>query len=176
MIPILAVVGTSNTGKTTLIEFITSHLSKEGVIIGTIKHIHHAGFTFDTEGKDSWRHSKAGAKIVICIAPEEIAIIKKDSHQKELDKILDLVKNENLDLLIIEGFHSLIAKRADIHKIIIGENEEDVRRTLNDTIKPILAITGPLAKKKVTLPEIEVPIINFHSNGEEILSLVKNIL
>ena len=70
----------------------------------------------------------------------------------------------------------MIAKRTDIHKIIIGENEEDVRRTLNDTVKPILAITGPLAKKKVTLPEIGIPIIDFHNNGEEILSLVKNIL
>jgi len=174
MIPTIAVVGTSKSGKTTLIEYLISHLSKEGLKIGTIKHVHHSGFSIDVKGKDTWRHSQAGAKIVVSVAPEEIAIIKKGkTFYQELDEILDLVKDEKLDLLIIEGFHSLAAKRRNIFKVITAKNEEDLRRTLEGTVEPILAITGPIAQQKLVLSEISVPIINLKDQGEKIIELVK---
>ena len=175
MIPTIAVVGTSKSGKTTLIEYLISHLSKGGLKIGTIKHVHHAGFSIDVEGKDTWRHSQAGAKIVVSVAPKEIAIIKKgETFYQELDEILDLVKDEKLDLLIIEGFHSLAAKRRDIFKVITAKDEEDLRRTLEGTVEPILAITGPLSQQKIVLSEISAPIINFKDQGEKLLELVKS--
>lgn len=174
MIPTIAVVGTSKSGKTTLIEYLISHLSKEGLKIGTVKHVHHAGFSIDVKGKDTWRHSQAGAKIVVTVAPKEIAIIKKgETFYQELDEILDLVKDEKLNLLIIEGFHSLTAKRPDIFKVITAKNEEDLRRTLEGTVEPILAITGPLAQQKLVLSEISTPIINLKDQGEKLLELVK---
>ena len=37
-------------------------LSKRGYKVGTIKHTHH---DFDLEGKDTWKHREAGAKIVV---------------------------------------------------------------------------------------------------------------
>ena len=175
MIPTIAVVGTSKSGKTTLIEYLISHLSKEGLKIGTIKHVHHAGFSIDVKGKDTWRHSQAGAEIVVTVAPKEIAIIKKgETFYQELDEILDLVKDEKLDLLIIEGFHSLAAKRRDIFKVITAKDEEDLRRTLEGTVEPILAITGPLSQQKIVLSEISAPIINFKDQGEKLLELVKS--
>ena len=175
MIPIMAVVGTSKSGKTTLIEYLISHLSKENLKIGTIKHVHHSGFSIDVEGKDTWRHSQAGAKIVVSVAPREIAIIKKgETFYQELDEILDLVKDEKLDLLIIEGFHSLAAKRRDIFKVITAKNEEDLRRTLEGTVEPVLAITGPLSQQKLVLSEISAPIINLKDQGEKLLELVKS--
>ncbi len=174
MIPTIAVVGTSKSGKTTLIEYLISHLSKEGLKIGTVKHVHHAGFSIDVKGKDTWRHSQAGAKIVVTVAPKEIAIIKKgETFYQELDEILDLVKDEKLNLLIIEGFHSLTAKRPDIFKVITAKNEEDLRRTLEGTVEPILAITGPLAQQKLVLSEISTSIINLKDQGEKLLELVK---
>jgi molybdopterin-guanine dinucleotide biosynthesis protein B len=174
MIPTIAVVGTSKSGKTTLIEYLISHLSKEGLKIGTVKHVHHAGFSIDVKGKDTWRHSQAGAKIVVTVAPKEIAIIKKgETFYQELDEILDLVKDEKLNLLIIEGFHSLTAKRPDIFKVITAKNEEDLRRTLEGTVEPILAITGLLAQQKLVLSEISTPIINLKDQGEKLLELVK---
>lgn len=174
MIPTIAVVGTSKSGKTTLIEYLISHFSKEGLKIGTIKHVHHSGFSIDVKGKDTWRHSQAGAKIVVSVAPGETAIIKKGkAYYHNLEKILDLIKDEKLDLLIIEGFHSLTAKRPDIFKVITAKNEEDLRRTLEGTVEPILAITGPLAQQKLVLSEISTPIINLKDQGEKLLELVK---
>lgn len=178
MLPIIAVIGASGSGKTTLIEYLISHLSKEGLRIGTIKHVHHPGFTIDVKGKDTWKHSQAGAKIVVCAAPNEIAIIKKrDSSSKyEMERIINLVKDEELDLLIIEGFHSLIAKRQDIFKIITTNDEEDLRQKLTDTEDPILAIAGLITKQKTAALGIEIPLIDIDSDGEEILKLVKGIL
>ena len=124
MIPVIAVVGSSKSGKTTLIEYLTSRLSNDGLKIGTIKHVHQSHFSVDKKGKDTWRHAQAGAKVVACIAPEETVIIKKkDSSRHTLEKILDLVKDDNLDLIILEGFHSLIAKRRDVIKILAAKNE-----------------------------------------------------
>jgi len=174
MIPTIAVVGTSKSGKTTLIEYLISHFSKEGLKIGTVKHVHHAGFSIDVKGKDTWRHSQAGAKIVVTVAPRETAIIKKvEAFYHNLEKILDLIKDEKLDLLIIEGFHSLTAKRPDIFKVITAKNEEDLRRTLEGTVEPILAITGPFAQQKLVLSEISAPVINLKDQGEKLLKLVK---
>jgi len=174
MIPIIAVIGPTKSGKTTLIEYLISRLSKEGLKVGTIKHVHHPGFSIDVKGKDTWRHSQAGAKIVVCVAPKEIAIIKKgETFYQKLEKILDLVKDEKLDLLIIEGFHSLIAKREDIFKVITAKNEEDLRRTLEGTVDPILAITGPFTRQKVVPSGVSVPIINLKDEGERIVELVK---
>lgn len=175
MIPTIAVVGTSKSGKTTLIEYLISHLSKEGLKIGTIKHVHHLGFSIDVKGKDTWRHSQAGAKIVVSVAPREIAIIKKgETFYQELDEILDLVKDEKLDLLIIEGFHSLAAKRRDIFKVITAKDEKDLRRTLEGTVEPVLAITGPISQQKLVLYETSAPIINLKDQGEKLLELVKS--
>src|SRR5438876_10539583 len=61
--PILCFVGRSNSGKTTLIERVIPVLVREGYRIATIKHAGH-GFDLDTEGKDSWRLKRAGAKTV----------------------------------------------------------------------------------------------------------------
>jgi len=174
MIPIIAVIGPSKSGKTTLIEYLISRLSKEGLNIGTIKHVHHPGFSIDVKGKDTWRHSQAGAKIVVCVAPKEIAIIKKgETFYQKLEKILDLVENEKLDLLIIEGFHSLTAKREDIFKVITAKNEEDLRRNLEVTVDPVLAITGPFTRQKVVPSGVSVPIIDLEDEGERIVELVK---
>jgi molybdopterin-guanine dinucleotide biosynthesis protein len=42
----------------------------------------------------------------------------------DLDKVIELMDGELLDVVFVEGFHKLIAKRKDILKIITAENEE----------------------------------------------------
>jgi len=175
MIPVIAVVGPSKSGKTTLIEYLISNLSKDGFKIGTIKHVHHGSFSINKKGKDTWRHAQAGAKIVACIAPEETAIIRKERFFcQTIEKILDLVRDDNLDLIILEGFHSLIAKRRDIPKILAAKNEEDLKRTLKGTVGPMLAIAGPSSLAKFVSSQIAVPFINIENPDEKILKLIKN--
>ena len=60
MARVIAVVGTKGSGKTTTIEYLISRLSDEGYKVGSIKHVHHPDFSIDTDGTDTWRHTRAG--------------------------------------------------------------------------------------------------------------------
>ncbi len=174
---VIAVVGKSGSGKTTTIEYLTSRLSKEGYRVGSIKHIHHPDFSIDTEGTDTWRHAHAGAIVTAAIAPKETVIIKKtDTSKLDLDRIISLLLNEEkVDFIFLEGFHSLIAKRKDISKIIVAKDVEDLMGTLNGTVQPVLAITGLIAKKKTEVKGIEAPIIDIYTEGDLLLKLLKKM-
>ena len=175
MVVVIAAVGISGSGKTTTLEYLISHLTSEGYRVGAIKHIHREGFTIDKEGTNTWRFSKAGAKITVAISPEEIAIIEKtNASLNDLDKVVKLLESEKLDIIFIEGFHSFISKRGEILKIITAKNPEDLERTLKESVPPILAITGLIAKNKP--PSNRIPYINLPDEGAKLLELVKNHL
>jgi molybdopterin-guanine dinucleotide biosynthesis protein B len=174
MVLVIAAVGTSGSGKTTTLEYLISHLSAEGYKIGSIKHVHHEGFTMDKEGTDSWRYAKVGSQVIMTISPNEIAILKKtDAVFNDLDQIIELLNREALDIIFIEGFHRLIAKRTDVPKIITADNEENLIRTLEGTAEPILAVTGVISENKPTINGLKIPILNLDTEGELLLQLVK---
>ena len=131
----------------------------------------------DKEGTNTWRYAKAGSKVIAAISPDEIAIIKKtDAALHDLDQVIGLLEKEQLDIIIIEGFHSLIAQRADIPKIITAKDLDDLQRTLKGTSKPILAITGVIAHKKPKTNELKIPLIDLPAEGEQLLKLIKKYL
>jgi molybdopterin-guanine dinucleotide biosynthesis adapter protein len=99
--PIICIVGKSESGKTTLIEKLIPELKKRGYRIGSIKHTCQA-FDIDKKGKDSWRHRKAGADIVVVASTNKIAMIK-DNDCESLD-CLEKYFN-GVDLVIAEGFN-----------------------------------------------------------------------
>jgi molybdopterin-guanine dinucleotide biosynthesis protein B len=172
---IIAVLGASGSGKTTTIEYLISHLAKEGFRIGSIKHIHRPDFPIDTVGKDTWRYTNAGSVVTMAIAPKEIAIIKRLKEPFDsLNQIISLLEKEELDVIFIEGLKSLVAQRRDIPKIITSRNQRDLKEMLNETSPPILAISGPVAKKKVQTHEFETPVIDLPDDGDLLLNIVKN--
>ena len=172
---VIAVLGASGSGKTTTIEYLISRLIKEGFKIGSIKHIHRRNFTIDTVGKDTWRYRNAGATVTVTIAPKEIAIIKQlKDPLVDLDQIISLLKKEKLDVIFIEGFKLSVAQRKDIPKIVTSKNPRDLKEMLNKTLPPILAISGPVAKKKIQMRGFEAPIIDLPSDGNLLLNIVKN--
>jgi molybdopterin-guanine dinucleotide biosynthesis protein B len=97
---IISIVGRSQSGKTTLIEKLIPELKRRGYKIGTIKHSHHV-FDFDKSGKDSWRHTDAGADTVIIASPGKFAMVKNDD-QGTLDGLLKFF--DDMDLVITEGY------------------------------------------------------------------------
>src|SRR3989304_10168370 len=100
MIPIISIVGKSDVGKTTLIEKLIPELKNRGYRVATIKHDVH-GFDMDIEGKDSWRHKKAGADTVIISSPAKVGIVK----DVERDLMLEELRGryiQNVDIIISE--------------------------------------------------------------------------
>jgi molybdopterin-guanine dinucleotide biosynthesis protein B len=102
MIPIVSIVGRSNTGKTTLIEKLIPELKRRGYRVATIKHNIH-GFDIDHEGKDSWRHKMAGALMTVIASPQRVAVIEDVTRDYELEELRDQYIR-NVDIVISEGF------------------------------------------------------------------------
>jgi len=72
---IIAAVGLSETGKTLLLAGLISEFKRRGLRTFAVKHCPH-GFSFDLEGKDTWKYSQAGADGVAMISSEEWAVVR----------------------------------------------------------------------------------------------------
>lgn len=116
MIPIVSIVGKSGAGKTTLIEKVIPELIRRGYRVATIKHNIH-GFDIDHEGKDSWRHKRAGARTTVIASPRRVALIE----DVEKDHNITELKNryiQDVDIVLVEGY-----KKNPYPKIEINRTE-----------------------------------------------------
>ncbi len=100
---VIGVAGFKNAGKTTLVEKLVAELTTRGHRISTVKHAHHS-FDIDHEGRDSFRHRKAGASEVAVVSRHRWAVIHELRSEEEpsLDDIL--AKLAPCDLVIVEGY------------------------------------------------------------------------
>ncbi len=101
-IPIVSIVGKSNAGKTTLLEKLIPELVKRGYRVATVKHDVH-GFEIDHEGKDSWRHKKAGAHTTVISSPLRVALIEDVDRDQSLDEIRNKYI-KRVDIILAEGY------------------------------------------------------------------------
>lgn len=122
-IPILAVLGRKNSGKTTVAERIVSTLVKRGLKVAVAKHISKKGFSMDSEGKDTWRYSDVGATPVIAVSDRETTVkLMRGTDVFSLDWMLRVSAENDADVLVIEGFSSIILKDKRVGKIICVRN------------------------------------------------------
>jgi molybdopterin-guanine dinucleotide biosynthesis protein MobB len=155
---------------------LVSNLASEGYRIGAIKHIYHKGFKIDKEGTNTWRYAKAGSKVIAAVSSEEIVVIKKtDVTLNDLGQVIGLLEGEQLDIIFIEGFRSLVAKRKDVLKIITAKDADNLKRTLEGIAQPILAVTGLMGQQKPG-SMLGIPVINVPAEGEQLLKLIKEHL
>jgi molybdopterin-guanine dinucleotide biosynthesis protein B len=115
--PVVAIVGRSKTGKTTLIEKLIRELRSRNYRIATIKNTLHKA-DFDIPGKDTWRHMQAGSEATALSSADSIMIIKKKSGSNDLEQILRFYDND-YDLIIVEGY-----KESDLPKIEVHRKEK----------------------------------------------------
>lgn len=114
LIPIVSIVGTSNTGKTTLIEKLIPELVRRGYRVATIKH-HHHDFEIDKEGKDSWRHRQAGASATILASPRKVALIEDVDADLGIGALRDRYIHD-VDLILTEGFKGNPYPKIEVHR------------------------------------------------------------
>jgi molybdopterin-guanine dinucleotide biosynthesis protein B len=140
---IFGITGKKNTGKTTLVTLLIPELKKIGFKVGTIKKTHSG---FDIVGRDTEKHSDAGAEIVGGIGEETLFKVNKTM---KLHKVLQFMKEiEDLDFIILEGFKKspylkiattkytnsdeTIAKIVDVNKI---SKDKDMLNEIIDLIQ-----------------------------------------
>lgn len=135
MIPIVSIVGKSDSGKTTFIEKLLPELVRRGYRVATVKHDVH-GFEVDREGKDSWRHKQAGAHTTVISSPQKVALIRdveKDLTLAELrEKLI-----QDVDLILSEGFKKDAQPKIEIfrtekHKELLCTKEDNLVAIVSD--------------------------------------------
>jgi molybdopterin-guanine dinucleotide biosynthesis protein B len=167
---VVAVVGRKSSGKTTTMEVLTKELTKRGYKVAAVKHVPEPNFTIDTEGKDTWRFAKAGAKTIVSVASGEVATIEKiDVTSFSLEDILQKCGNNNM--IFLEGFRKLVGENLDVPKIVTVKSAEEAFEA-SKTFKPILAFTGPYSTETLNL---NAPYINVFKNPEKIADMVEKV-
>ena len=115
--PIVAFVGTSDSGKTTFLEKLIRELKARNFKVGTIKH-HDGDFDIDKPGKDTWRHAQAGADAVAISSPGKVAVIKKVEKEMGIDQVAELVGN--VDIVLAEGYKRSAKPKIEINRTAHG--------------------------------------------------------
>jgi len=165
---IVAVAGSKQSGKTTAIETLVHGLTKRGYRIATVKHIPEADFTIDTEGKDTWRHARAGASTVVSVAPNELAIIKKvDTTKYGLSEIIRNLEDD-VDITILEGFRKLVEQNPAVPKIVAAKTTNEILEA-SKRCKPILSFVGPIPTEAAKL---NIPYIDILKEPERLVDMV----
>ena len=129
MIPIISIVGKSDSGKTTFIEKLVPELTRRGYRIATIKHDVH-GFEVDREGKDSWRHKRAGAHTVVISSPNKVALIRDVEKDLTLEEVREKLI-QDVDLILSEGYKKDVQPKIEIfrkekHKKLLCTKEDNL--------------------------------------------------
>ena len=161
-ISIVSIVGKSNSGKTTLLEKLISDLAGRGYRVATIKHNKH-GFDIDHEGKDSYRHKKAGAYLTVVSSPHQLALVQDVDHDHSFEEIRGkFIKDA--DIILTEGFkvndyRKIEVFRAELKRDLISKKEDGLIAVASDT---------PL--------DIDVPCLNLNNPKEVADFIVEKFL
>jgi len=115
---IVAIVGKSDSGKTTLIEKLIPELLGIGLRVGTVKHRSH-GFDIDHPGKDSWRHGQAGAQAYVVASPDRLAFVTKLDDELPLTTIARRFFG-GFDLVVVEGYKYAAPHRVELFRLAAG--------------------------------------------------------
>jgi molybdopterin-guanine dinucleotide biosynthesis protein MobB len=136
-IPVVSIVGKSDSGKTTLMERLIRALSRRGYRVGSVKH-HVHDFDIDVPGKDSWRHARAGAAVTLVSSPSKLGMIRRMDHEASLDELLALASD--VDILLTEGYRRAgdvrieVSRRARSTELVCEASELFALVTDNDEI------------------------------------------
>lgn len=130
MVPIVSFIGWHDSGKTTLVSKVVTHLKEFGLRVAVIKSTKHTGIEFDQPGTDTHTYKKAGADAVTLMAPDQFIIF---SSPPEMNMIA-LVHRffPEYDIVIGEGFKH----EKKISKIEVTSGDAEL---LRDQVSRVIA-------------------------------------
>ena len=128
MLPIVSIVGKSESGKTTFIEKLVQELKSRGYRVATIKHVPQ-GVDFDEVGKDSWRHTQAGSEATAVSSPDNIVLLKPVAQEASIDEVAILLGGD-YDIILAEGFKQGSAPKIEVHRKSAGATLKGLKKRI----------------------------------------------
>ena len=126
MPPIVAIIGKSGSGKTSLIQKLVPELRSRGYRVATIKHIHH-NVTLDQPDKDSWRHVQAGSEATAIRSHDRVVVIRPVTKPATVEQIAYYL-GEGYDIVLAEGFKESEAPKIEVHRKSVGPLFTDIKK------------------------------------------------
>ena len=166
LIKTIAVVGSHNSGKTTVILKLVDALKKRNHNVAVVKYHHHE-FDLDPKSKDSFLLRKSEANVTLSITPNEIFSFQKITELPEIDNITNDFPEE-VDICIVESYPR---GKKELPTIFVANELEDLQDTVTryTNIKPII-ITGRIVNRFIDNPIRElnnIPFVNIEKINEE---------
>ena len=157
----VAFTGPSNSGKTTLILKVARKLIHEhNMEVAIIKHDPKDKARFDTPGKDSYKFSDTGAKVVVT-SPNKTTYFS-NKHQ-EFEEIVDMFGD--VDIVLVEGLKNLPLPRISIFR---NKIDEEYFPYMN-----ALAIDESIDLDSYTLPE-GVSVLDLNNEDDVVTWILNN--
>lgn len=131
MSSVVTFIGYHDSGKTTLVSQVVSHLKDLGYRVAVIKSSNEAGVTFDTVGTDTYKHRQAGADSVLFVGPDQMVLQTGPSDHS----LVTLAHRyfPDADIVIGEGFKH--ARK--VPKIEVVRNKE---QNLRQEVHGVMAV------------------------------------
>jgi molybdopterin-guanine dinucleotide biosynthesis protein B len=117
---VLAVVGWSGSGKTSLLEGLVARLAADGLRVNVIKHSHH-DIELEPPRKDSARLRMAGAAEVMIASPYRIAIMRELRGLPEPSLAEQLERLSPADLTLVEGYKWETLPKLEVFRPALGK-------------------------------------------------------
>ena len=119
-LPLVSIVGKSQSGKTLLMEQLIAEFKKRGYKVAAVKHSH-GGMEIDHPGKDSWKFSQAGSDAVCISSPDKLAFIKNLDRELSIEEIMPII-GPGFDLVLAEGFKKSRIPKIEVHRKEPGDD------------------------------------------------------
>lgn len=140
MMHVIAFVGSSGAGKTTLMEQLISLFKDRGLRVSTVKHSHHI-VEIDHQGKDTWRMKKAGSFEAVLVSDSEMSL-QRTFEQNSQMSVHEVIANmyEGVDWVFVEGF-----KSSDLLKVEVIRPQEGLMNPFFLSDDFVVAVAYPEA-------------------------------
>lgn len=110
--PMVAFVGRSGCGKTTLLEQVVAELTRRGYRVAVVKHTRHHDVATDLPGSDTRRFWEAGAAEAMLVTPDRVARVRRCAVEPALEEMAATITD--VDLIVVEGYKQAALPKLEV--------------------------------------------------------------